>query len=57
MKDSPNEKVGKIKSLYLAIHDSPKEKVGKKSSFYLAINEGLPEGECREDIAPLPNHK
>jgi hypothetical protein len=37
--------------------DSSKENVGKKSSLYLAINEGLPEGECREEIVPLPGHK
>jgi uncharacterized protein (DUF488 family) len=39
------------------MRDSPKEKVGKISFLYLAINEGLPEGERREDIVPLPGHK
>ncbi len=37
--------------------DSLKDKVWKISSLYLAINEGLPEGEGREDIIPLPGHK
>jgi hypothetical protein len=37
--------------------DSPKENVGNIKSLYLAINEGLPKGESREDIVPLPGHK
>jgi hypothetical protein len=34
--------------------DSPKEKVRKISSLYLAINEGLPEGEGRDNVHPIP---
>jgi hypothetical protein len=46
MKDSPQEKVGKILSHYLAINEGllEGEGVGKISFLYLAINEGLPEG-------------
>jgi hypothetical protein len=37
--------------------DSPKEKVGTMSTLSLAINEGLPKGDYREDIVPIPGHK